>query len=116
MLAGANGFRPALGAALSRVADPPRFVEELGMLDPSGRRRAVEALAVLGHGDQVARALLDPEPDIRARAAELLGDLGDERFRDDLARASYDPVPDVGAAGARAVERIDAGRRFVTAS
>src|SRR5439155_3682106 len=109
-------FRPALGAALARVADPERFVDELSMLDPSRRRRAVEALAVLGRSDDVARALFDPEPEIRARAAELLGELGDERFRDDLERATFDPVPEVGQAAHRALERLDGIRQFAAAS
>ena len=112
MLAGANGFRPALGAALARVAGPEHFAAELSMLDPTRRRRAVEALAAMGRTQAVARALLDPEPEIRARGAELLGELGDDGMRDDLERAVYDPVPEVGEAARRAIARLAGASRF----
>jgi HEAT repeat protein len=114
LLAAANGFRPALGAALARVAGPEHFVAELSMLDPTRRRRAVEALAALGQTHEVARALLDPEPEIRARGAELLGELGDDRARDDLERAVYDPVSEVCEAARGAIARLVGAAQFET--
>jgi HEAT repeat protein len=86
------------------------------MLDPARRRRAVEALAVLGRTDDVVRALVDPEPEIRARAAELLGESGDDRAMDHLERAAGDPVTEVAGSARRAVERLDAGRHFAPVS
>ena len=50
--------------------------------------------------------LVDPEPEIRTHAAELLGELGDARVRDDLDRACDDPVAEVAEAARGALHRL----------
>jgi HEAT repeat protein len=74
----------------------------ISALDILGRVRSLKAAAL------VRKALADPDADIRARAANALGHLGDTAFADDLVRALLDPQWPVRAMAAKALGRVGA--------
>jgi HEAT repeat protein len=75
---------------------------QVSALDILGRIRSLKAT------DRVRRALHDPHPDLRARAAHALGLIGDPGFADDLIAALADPEWPVRAMAAKALGRIEA--------
>jgi HEAT repeat protein len=52
------------------------------------------------------RSVSDPDERIRARAAQLLGELGDPRAKDALVGLLRDPIPGVVAAAQDALTRL----------
>jgi len=96
----------ALGASRAADALPP-LLQALG--DPAWpvRRQAALALGMLGDraaGDALARTVKkDAVPEVRGRAAESLGRLGDPRHRTTLDKACSDPAPIVRFFAARAL-------------
>ncbi|MFI5402473.1 MAG: HEAT repeat domain-containing protein [Planctomycetota bacterium] len=78
---------------LGRIGDPaaaPALRQALGLADGKARARALEALRLLGDKDAVEPAvarLSDPDAEVRANAAMLVGQLGDASRRGALAKA-----------------------------
>lgn len=84
----------------------------LTALDILGRIRPLEA------GGWLAAKLSDPEPDVRARSAHALGQIGDPSWGPALVRALTDPAWPVRAMAAKALGRLrysDALPRLVEA-
>lgn len=77
---------------------------------PEQRRRAVEVLAAThsaGALEALVERLDDPDPGVRARSAEVLGDLGDVRAAEPLKRiAAFDPDVAVVAAAELALRKV----------
>jgi HEAT repeat protein len=85
-----------LSAALPNLPDASRLL----VIDIFGRVRSLKAIPVL-------RALLsDPQPDLRARAAHALGQIGDPGSIPSLVGVLKDPAWPVRAMAARALGRI----------
>lgn len=95
---GAVGGRNAVEALVGLLEDEPAVtVEALGAL---ARLRAVDALPA------VAKCLESASAQVRAAAAETLGQLGDERFVEPLLAAFEDPDPRVRIAAVQAVAKL----------
>ena len=74
----------------------------ISVLDVLGRIRSPRAAALL------KRAIKDPSPDIRSRAAHAMGLIADPAFTDDLIQALKGPEWSVRAMAAKALGRIGA--------
>lgn len=100
----------AAGEILGRISGPRAFVADLDSVDPNRRRRAVEVLGAIGGNvavDGLLTVLADPDINVRARAATLLGELGDARASRALKRMfTTDPVSEVAAAAELALRRL----------
>jgi HEAT repeat protein len=98
--------------ALRGAGITDRLVAELQAPAPDVRLRALELLALLHHtdaADPIAERLTDPDARVRALAATVLGDFGDNRAVERL-RAAFGSDPDMEVVAA--VER--AYRQLVT--
>jgi HEAT repeat protein len=97
----------AAGALLDRLAGAGTFAAGLSSIDPRERLRAVQVLGVIGGNmaaDAILGALNDPDVGVRARAAVLLGTLGDPRAIKPLRRMFLsDPVGEVASAAGEAL-------------
>ncbi|MBS3940217.1 MAG: HEAT repeat domain-containing protein [Actinobacteria bacterium] len=104
--------RIVLLQALRAAGITDRLTGELQAPAPDVRLRALELLALLHHteaADSIADRLTDPDARVRALAATILGDFGDDRAIDCL-RAAFGSDPDMEVVAA--VER--AFRQLVT--
>lgn len=102
--------RMVLLQALRAAGITDRLIAELQAPAPDVRLRALELLALLHHtdaADPIADRLTDPDPRVRALAATVLGDFGDNRAVEHL-RAAFgsDPDMDVVAAVERAYRQL----------
>jgi HEAT repeat protein len=103
--------RDLIGGILRRAQAGPTVSRMLCDPEPRRRRLAAEAaVAMSGKGalSKLVSLLVDPEPDVRRRTVELIGDLDDAAAADELAAArAREPDP-------RVIDAIDASIRRIT--
>jgi HEAT repeat protein len=102
--------RDLIGEILTAAGARRALLVDLRDRRPEQRRRAMEALALMEMGkalDPLVERLQDPDGMVRARAASILGDIGDSRAVPALTRvASFDPDVEVVAAAELALKRL----------
>jgi HEAT repeat protein len=105
--------RRAIGEILAAVGAEEWLAERLQDRRSDQRRRAVEALGSMGAEGSIPALigrLDDPDPTIRARVADILGELGDHRALEPLKRAFVsDPDMDVVSAIEPALRSLASG-------
>jgi HEAT repeat protein len=99
------------GSVLERIVGSAPFVKAAASTDPDERLRSIEVLGAMG-GPAAVQVLLsglsDPEARVRARAAALLGGMGEARAARELRRMVLgDPVPEVAAAAEAALRLLE---------
>jgi HEAT repeat protein len=102
----------AAGALLERLAMASAFAASLSSIDPEARLLAVQVLGAMRGSvaaDALLQALSDPDVRIRARAATLLGGMGEPRAVRPLRRMFLsDPVSEVAEAAESALRMLGA--------
>lgn len=105
-----DGMRSVIVGVLSSAGQTSDVLIDLRDRRTEQRRRAVEVVAAThsaGAYDALVERLDDPDPGVRARAAEVLGDLGDVRAAEPLKRiAAFDPDVAVVAAAELALRKV----------
>jgi HEAT repeat protein len=100
----------AAGSLLERIAGPSAFTAGLDSVDPEERLDAVLVLGAMGGpvaADALLGALTDPDVRVRARAATLLGGIGELRAVKPLRRMFLsDPVGEAAAAAETALRLL----------
>jgi HEAT repeat protein len=96
LLSGAPSLQREAALVLGRIGDAaaaPALRKALGLRDAKARARAVDALRLVGDRealDLVAARLPDEDPEVRANAARMLGEMADAKhlgaLREALAR------------------------------
>ncbi len=97
-------------ASLSRIEDPKAmaiFNEGLDSANPRLRRAVVEALGLRHDLGQLAKAIKDPDVDVRLEAVYGIAMLGGSRTVEPLRRALQDESPEVRRASVTALRRIN---------